>query len=321
MARRKSTRGSKIQPAVQTLTFATPGSGAASVYIDLSQAASLANRRFYRQGINWAVAGIKVISLQPGSVNCFKLPNTWIMSNAWEKGFRHWHKQQLEAVSSSSDGVMAKFNDFKVHMDAAHHTAGFSSNLLPIAPFGSPTVAGEWEASQIVIPNFGGTNNNIEPYVVAVGSADLSVDPTKFSLVEAYANSRSVPQSPDPSVPLGVTGDDNIYRQMFDVGNDDDVIVDNAVGKNDELPYPQNDYPGGANQMSGVQWHDSVQIYSSSGVAAAGVGTQRVKGGNFPCGLIRLDWTPDEQSANLIIQVDLVPGGHRGYLCEPMTEM
>jgi len=73
--------------------------------------------------------------------------------------------------------------------------------------------------------------------------------------------------------------------------------------------------------MSGVHWHDSVQIFSSSGVAAAGVGTQRIKGGNFPCGLIRLDWQPDEQSANLVIQIDLVPGNHRGYLCEPMTEM
>ena len=70
-----------------------------------------------------------------------------------------------------------------------------------------------------------------------------------------------------------------------------------------------------------MQWHDFVQIYSNSGVPGAGIGNQRLKGGNFPCGLIRIDWTTDEATANLVLQIDLVPGNHRGYLCEPMTEM
>lgn len=46
-----------------------------------------------------------------------------------------------------------------------------------------------------------------------------------------------------------------------------------------------------------------------------------MKGGNFPCGLICVDWTPAGESANIIIQIDMIPGSHRGYLCEPMTEM
>ena len=53
----------KIQPSELTLRFRTPDfSGSDSFYVDLSQAASLVNRRFYRQGINWAVAGIKILS-------------------------------------------------------------------------------------------------------------------------------------------------------------------------------------------------------------------------------------------------------------------
>ena len=77
-------------------------------------------------------------------------------------------------------------------------------------------------------------------------------------------------------------------------------------------------YPGGANQLDGLEWHDTVNIFEAN--ATFGIGTQRMKGGLFPCGLICFDWTPDE-AANLVIQVDLVPGHHRGYLCEPMTEM
>ncbi len=322
MARRRTSR-SKIQPATLTMTFASSESGASTEFIDLSQVASLMNRRFYRQGINWAVAGFKFSSLKGGTVNVSKLPNTWVMSNAWEKGFRHWHKQQREAVEASSDGVMAKFNDFKVFADADHKSSGIANNLLPVSidVGGVAVVAnpGEWEASQIVIPNFGAPGNNIEPYVIAVGAADLAVDPTKFSLVEAYANSRSVPQSPDPAVPAGVlTGDENIYRQMFDVGMDDSDVMDNAVGKNDNLPYPQTHYPGGDTQLAGLEWHDFAQIYNTS--ATTNVGITTMKGGNFPCGLVRIDWSPDEP-ANLLIQVDLIPGNHRGYLCEPMTEM
>ena len=55
----------KIEPAVQTMTFvidADPSSGVAYRFVDLSQCASLLNRRFYRQGINWAVSSMKVLS-------------------------------------------------------------------------------------------------------------------------------------------------------------------------------------------------------------------------------------------------------------------
>jgi hypothetical protein len=53
----------KIQPAEMTLLTATStvNAGATGNFtIDLSQCASLMNRRFYRQGLNWAVAGFKI---------------------------------------------------------------------------------------------------------------------------------------------------------------------------------------------------------------------------------------------------------------------
>jgi hypothetical protein len=64
-----------------------------------------------------------------------------------------------------------------------------------------------------------------------------------------------------------------------------------------------------------MEVHDLVTVTAST----VG-GMTRVKGGMFPCGLIAFDWAPSED-ASLIIQVDLVPGTHRGYLCEPMTDM
>ena len=344
MAKRSySRKGNKIQPAVQTMTFVTPGEGAAQVYIDLSQAASLANRRFYRQGINWAVAGIKVISSQPGNVSCYKLPNTWIMSNSWEKSFRTWTKMNNEALSET-DSVRPKFLDFKIYADADHHQLGFGANLLPVAPFGAATVAGEWSPSKISVPLVspaGAFNpgDTIERELIAVGASYPGNSPvTGFnavSLIEGYAASRGLPNIADPNTPsdapdIGGGTPENWMQAIFNEGTDQAAdVIEDMITENTIAPYPfENDgvnldtmYPGGANQMSGLEWHDVVQIYSSSGVPAAGVGTQMIKGGNFPCGLIRLDWTPDETNANLVFQVNLVPGNHRGYLCEPMTEM
>ena len=91
MARKYSAKKrNKIEPSVQTMTIYVPvPAGTSTSYIDTSQIASLLNRRFYRQGINWPVAGFKILSNPgyTGSCTISKLPNTWIMSNAWEKAF------------------------------------------------------------------------------------------------------------------------------------------------------------------------------------------------------------------------------------------
>ena len=344
---RKTSRGGKIQPAVQTFTFATgsPGAGNTEVsYVDLSQVASLANRRFYRQGINWAVASIKVLSLQPGAVSCYKLPNTWVMSNAWEKSFRAWTKMNNEAMQEA-ESVRPKFLDFKIYADAQHHQLGYDGNLLPVAPFGAPTLRGEWESSKVFVPEpyntvpAAGTDTMNTLELIATGpsypgaSAVTGLD--AVSLIEGYAASRALPNLLDPNTPADAEDTagptpENWLSAMFNEGTTQTAdVLDELTNENNLAPYPfegapgiaDTMYPGGANQMSGLEWHDVVQIYSSSGVPAAGVGTQMIKGGNFPCGLIRLDWTPDETNANLVFQVNLVPGNHRGYLCEPMTEM
>ena len=313
-------RTSKIEPSVQTLSFvmttAEPGINALD-YIDLSQVASLVNRRFYRQGLNWAVAGFKF--LRPagyeGTVKVSKLPNTWVMSNAWEKGFRAWQRQQDEVLEDGEqESVRARFNDFKIYADGFHLTSGVAGNLLPISTVGT-YVPGEWEYSQIVIPNYGAPGVNYEPSLTAVGDY-VGGAGGSISLIKAYQNSRGVPQSPDPAVPVGVTNADNIWRALFDVGDNNEDVLANVVGKNNDLPYPQDEYPGGAVQGIGLQIHDLEYITPTT----VG-GTTRIKGGNFPCGLIQIESTNTGLAGELILQIDLIPGSHRGYLCEPMTEM
>ena len=66
MAKRKYSKSKKIEPSVLRLSFNLPrnnSEGNGISYVDLSQCASLVNRRFYRQGINWAVAGITFVNV------------------------------------------------------------------------------------------------------------------------------------------------------------------------------------------------------------------------------------------------------------------
>jgi hypothetical protein len=331
MARRTS---NKIQPAVMTLNLVIPSTapGAiASETLDLSQCASLLNRRAYRQGLNWAVAGFKILSPGGalGQLRIQSLPNTWVTSNSWKKAKNAWNKQQMDAIEDAgAQSAVARFRDFKVHADGLHALAGFGNNLLPqdgSLPVPLPYATGEWESSLIILPNAdidAASGARTEPrecnmHMVGANEVALAVGSSR-GIIEGYADSRAYPQSPDPVSPAIDSGN-NWLRAMFDVGNDNEDITDNATDRNDNLPYPQVNYPGGQIQAPSLTNHDLIGI---SGTTIGG--TSRGKGGNFPCGLVRFDWAVDpaaSTSYGLVIQVDLVPGHHRGYLAEPMTEM
>jgi hypothetical protein len=341
--RNRKQRKNKIEPSEMTLTFATvagaPGSTTSS-YIDLSQVASLVNRRFYRQGINWAVAGFKILgpSLSSGqsakaSLLIEKLPNTWVMSNSWEKSFRTWNKMNKDALDEA-ESVRGRFLDFKIYADADHHAAGFGTNLLPANVGGIATV-GEWIPSEIRVPN-SATNNTTSGFeLIAVGANYPGAGASgkdAVSLIQGYANSRALPSESDPNVPADATdaGPSGTPENWMSALHNDGITQDSEVLTDitayDQLPYPfENDgtaltsmYPGGETQLPALMVHDQSR-FSSTTIG----GITYMKGGNFPCGLIKLSHEVHAESIthNVIVQVDLVPGSHRGYLCESMTEM
>ena len=328
MARKKlKSRHTNIEPAVMTMSFslpAIPAGGLSTNFIDLSQVTSILNRRFYRQGLNWGVSGFKFFTGAgtQGTVAIESLPNTWSMANSWEKVFRAWNRQQREALEDGNqESVRARFNDFKIFADSDHLSAGFAGNLMPqcLLPGGgaiSAATPGEWEASQLVIPNFGAPGVNYEPFLTAVGPK-VGGAGGSFSLIQLYEDSRSVPHSPDPDTTPGLLGADNILNLMFDVGDNNTDVMANAVGKNNDLPYLQDDYPGGKVQLPGLQVHDTAQ-YSATTVG----GQFYAKGGNFPCGIIKISHiNTGDLTTGLGLIIDLIPGPHRGYMCESMTEM
>ena len=340
MAKRYSSKkGRNLEPAVQTFVLngpvIAPGLAPTTMYVDLSQVASLINRRFYRQGINWAVAGIKVITPTGlvGGITVSKLPNTWVMSNSWTKSFKTWQKMNNEALAET-ESVRPKFLDFKVYADSDHHAAGFAGNLLPIS-LGGVAAPGEWEASKIYIPDTTSPGTVDTREMVATGVNFPGAGASGFnavSLIEGYAASRGLPYPTDPNVPADADSASGIAPQnwmaaLFNEGTTQDTaVLDDMITENNQAPYPfegdgvnvDTQYPGGANQLSGLQVHDT-ELITSTTIG----GTTRIKGGNFPCGLMRIDMTNAGLEDNLFptFLIDLIPGTHRGYLCEPMMEM
>lgn len=332
----------KTEPAEMTMYFALPSADVPNStrtdYIDLSQVASLINRRFYRQGINWSVAGFKILSTDDsiGLLGISKLPTTWVFSNSWEKSFRSWNRLNREALMENPS-VRPRFLDFKIYADSTHHQKGFDLNLMPYSIGNLQAVAGEWQPSKFVVPKTDGTDgvNNFEAIGVGAsfpggGASSLNA----VSLVEGYAASRSLPNVIDPNTPADAADADgptpeNWMAALFNEGTtqDDNVITD-MIYENNLAPYPfegaevggvtfaDTMYPGGANQLGSLAMHDMTFI-SPTTVG----GTSYLKGGNFPCGIIRLDQVRGAGNLALQLIIDLVPGSHRGYHCESMTEM
>lgn len=341
MARKNAKRNGmkNIQPSEMTLTFATPTTVAGTnqnFYLDLSQVASLVNRRFYRQGLNWAVSGFKILTGGPnqkGLVTVQKLPNSWVMGNSWVKGFSTWNEMNKNALEEA-ESVKGRFLDFKIYADAAHHTLGYVANLLPLNYQGIST-PGEWIPSEIRVPN-SITNNTTSGFeLIATGDnypgVSAATGKNAVSLIKGYANSRALPAVVDPNTPSEAIDagpsatPENWMSALHNEGvtQDSDVLAD--VTAYDQPPYPyENDgvhvgtmYPGGETQLPGLMIHDQVP-YTSTTIG----GTAYAKGGNFPCGLVKFYHSVDAESIthNLSIQVDLVPGPHRGYMAESMME-
>jgi hypothetical protein len=304
----------KIQPSVLNLRY-TVGEGI-TAYVDVSQSASIVNRRFYRQGINWVVAGFTVTShsASGGLITLAKLPNTWAVSNSWHKIYAAWQKQQHTALKDAgAESTVAKYRDFKIFANAAHQAAGFAANLIPKDLANAEFTKGEWDATQIVIPNDGGVVGVTAEYNLHMVGPDVAG--VSFGMISNYAVSRSVPHSPDPVDTFPASG---MLSEMFNVGMEDVEVVTNAIQHNDELPYDQIQYPGGPSNAPTLELVHEIFFSASTLTTSNFVTKKQFSGTNLPCGLLEITNGVDTA---IDVYLHLVPGPDRGYLTQKMQDM
>lgn len=321
MARRKSYKKmASIQPAVTRLWFRIDATNQRN-YVDLSLACSAANRRFYRQGITWAVAGMSLHTTEgaSGEFTVSKVPDTWVAKNSHSKAKALWMKSQNQVIDDQPS-IKAKYRDYKIYLDEDMVNANITDDntpsangtiMLPIDSEDYNTKIGEWIYSTIQLPDAGGSAPPVEILMHMVGPDTTS--PQSRGLITGYGLSRSRPQDVDPNVPTA----GGWMNDVFDVADNLDEIRDDVHNNNDEPPYRVGDpasalefYPGGVNNQPSAALH-SISFVTTSTVG----GKTHVEGGMFGCGLMRFDWDikgPDE----MYLAIDLVPGTQKGYLTE-----
>ncbi len=314
------------------------------IYCDLMQSHSIVNRLFARQGMNVLVENLE-IGVQPGGAfeaTVFRLPQHWACVNAWTKTMALWKQQQDDTADEADiESTIARYRDFKIHFDAGHHAAGMSANLIP-AGFATTDAAGtnesyEWLRSQVVLPNDGAPGNTTERELHMLGD---DVGATSAGMIRAYAESRARPQQTDPNIVDAPTG--GLFGEMFDVGDDDNVIVTNFQEENEVPPYlmgmdgTEEYYPGGSFQGIGpsnaggtVLSGQMVDIISVN----AGNNYNTDSTGSFaaPCGLIKIVINASgvlpanpadlgDAPFSIWMKVTLAPGHYQGIAAIPMQE-
>jgi hypothetical protein len=324
----------KIEPAPMTFTFEM-GDGGTS-YIDLSLAASTLNRRAYKQGLRWYVNSMRIYADgQNKTVRVATLQNNWCTFQAWKKG-KALYDRMNDQVLDTEPGIQGRYHDFKIFMDRSHQanfkvnglqdsltTAGHTLMPTVISPSSGATIwpsdtNAEWNYSEYLIPREGGALTPIVADITMNGGTSLASGTPSVGLISGYGLSRQRPQPIDPNSPG--TSDDSWMNALFDVGGNDLEIRDILISENDQPPYAvagtasdQERYPGGEVNLAGLELV-SPPITSSAGTDYSG----RTVIGGFaaPCGLIYI-----KNDGPVTVQVELVPGFHRGYMVDKMEDL
>ena len=234
----------KIEPAVRQLAYIVPDGVS---YIDIAKDLSKVNRRLYRQGMSYVIQDIQ-IGVSPGmkSTDIYQVVfatagNSWIVHNAWKKGFAAWRKQVREVENGT--GIKAgAWNDFKVYLDDSMEDG---TTLDVSAGDGAVYSAGEWDYSALVFDD-DGTEKDLKMHLIGSSNLADTNEESGIGLIHEYQNSRSIigGSAQDPGTPAGAS--DTIYAKLMGTDEMTDRIVDNVESANDEPPYDQDEYPGGA---------------------------------------------------------------------------
>jgi len=333
-----------------------------AVFLDLMQIHSLVNRVSCRQGRLVGVQSIEIGCKAGGAFSAaiWRLGHQWSVVNAWEKSMRLWLEQQNETADDAGlESTIGRYRDYKVHMTAMHAEIGFGQNLLPagyaITDGAVTTEFYDWDQSRLVIPNDAVVGTTTERDIYVVGDDDATLSPDGIGLVHAYAESRGRPQAVDPNIVTTVDG--GIFADMFDVGMDDNEIIENFQGENNNAPYlnyqdeAKEGYPGGEFQglqvtpgftgpdsvnfgtgVQSMQLHDILSVNASQNyntdsakgfLAPLGLICIQILGTNIGQGAGPLPHAPPngDVAVGLWMKVVLAPGDYQGVLAIDMTDV
>ena len=303
--KRSRSSAKKITPAVRYLRYELTNSGTpgteTSHFIDLARDISRVNRRLYRQGRDYHVKRITVVSSNTPNgdnrISVGTMGTGWVSQMAWKRGFHTWQKMNDEASGQLAGDISGTWSDFKVHLSQDGRAA---TKLNPKDNGGNDYLPGEWDYSILVTPDGTTTDDEFNLHMLGdhLGAAGSRVS---VGLIKSYGESRATVQTGDPNVPSIASADPLV--NVFDYGTTIDDVVDLMETQNDAPPYDINDYPGGdLNAPKPIVVQDTTIVD----------GKTTIGGFIARCGLLELETKSAIPSDTFSVLVELAPGNYRG---------
>lgn len=319
-AMRSRTSAKKSTPALRYLRYELVNSGTpgteTSHFIDLARDLSRTNRRLYRQGRDYHVKKITVVStntlgvgsadpaqrVNAGFISASVVHSTWVSQKAWQRAFRTWQTMNREASHAVGNDIAGTWSDFKVYMTDTMRTG---TNLSPIDNGGNAWDAGEWTYSKFITPDGTTGADEFTGHMIGghVGSAGSR---TSVGLIRSFGESRATVSPNNPETPNNIK--DDPLNNVFDYGTAVDEVLEDMMEDADNPPYDLTNYPGGA----GNGQKPSVAQMSTLGQD----GKCTLGGFTAMCGLIELETKSPIENDVYSILVELAPGKYRGVKAE-----
>ena len=312
---KRSRSTAKNTPAVRYLRYEVTNSGSpgteTSHFIDLARDISAINRRFYRQGRDYHVKRVTIVSsntnqnqgadpapaTNAGRVSVATLPDSWMVRSAWKRGFEAWNMMNAQATSMGPS-IKPTYHDFKIRGMGSY--AQSPTYLVPKDNGGNNMSLGEWTYSSLVSPDGTTGADAMQMHMLGdhIGAAGSR---TSISLLKSYAETRATVDTNDPNL---VINEDDPLLNLFDHGTVHDEIVANLETIGEDPPYNVTDYTGETGNMP----QPLVVQDTTLGVD----GKSTVGGFNAICGLVEFETTSPVANDVYSILVELAPGKYRG---------
>lgn len=347
----------KIPPTEYDIDFVVPdnGQGNRMGVLDVNQAMSLLNRKFFRQGTQVAIEEVRMISDGDATLDIYRIPDSWVSVNSYVKSYSLWQEQQHQ-VLDSDPSYKTRYRDFKVFMNYAHAVGvvgleaeqyvGSLPALFPLGFTGAIAMsqsAYEWQHSHIQMPNDDTVGNTVEYHLHMLGDTVDPADATyvhSLGMISGYAASRARPNLPDPNLPDNSAGgtwaEEAWMTAMFDAGDNYQEIREDLQLENDVPPYlvGGNTGPTGYTFYPGGQQEVGLESISGSGQgdyaffensiscrAGTALANQSCRGFMANLGLIAFKLTfGDVIPTTNRVRVTVAPGNLKGIMARPMGD-
>jgi len=317
---KRSRSSAKTTPANLYLRYDVVNSGSinteTSHFIDLAKDLSAVNRRLYRQGRNYHVKRITVVSSNTpnvgavidtntgatlnngGRISFSTAPSTWVTQMAHKRAFEVYKQMNDRAMENvAGESIAGTWADFKVYLSTDHRNG---NKLVPIDNGNNAVSAGEWVYSRFITPDGTTSSDEFDGVLLGnhVGSAGSRVS---VGLVKSYGESRATVFSGSPATPSDLS--DDPLLNVFDYGTELDEVLNRLESDNDIAPYDRDNYPGDdGNMPKPIVVQDTTLV---DGKATVG-------GFTAMCGLIEIESKSPVQNDVYSVLIELAAGKYRG---------